>query len=98
MSGVEKNELDKKRFSLNDVQKLCVGALAVAALWYNQIRESDRIRADFREYVAVQTGVDKMQDFKIDQTKSTMKMLFENFGNHLDRSALKPEDIHIESE
>ena len=95
---METKEADKKRFSLNDLQKMCMGVIAVAGLWYNQIRESYHIRADFREFVAVQAGVDKIQDYKIQESENNLTILIDRFDNHLNSSGVKPDEIKVESE
>lgn len=91
-------EVDRKRFSLNDLQKMCMGVIAVAGLWYNQIRESDHIRADFREFVAVQAGVDKIQDYKIEENENGLTILINRFDFHINSVGIKSDEPHIESE
>jgi predicted nucleotidyltransferase len=91
------SDLEKKRYSFSDLQKLGMLAVAVIGIWWNQERNTESIRSDFRVFVATQQGVDNLQQASIEQnTRDIANTVIK--VELLNREGTLPKGLKIESE
>lgn len=83
-------DVSKLKFQLNDIHKIIIGVVAWCGMYFG-------LKSDLREYIALQKGVNDVQDLRIQNLEHKASEPSMSYYP-ISRDAALPKEIKIESE
>lgn len=81
-------DVNKLKFQLNDLHKIIIGVVAWCGMYFG-------LKSDLREYIALQKGVNDVQDLRIQNLEHKASESSMSY-NPMSRDAVLPKEIKIE--
>lgn len=89
------SKFSEMKFSLSEIVKAITATAIACGFYYSLSNKVDEISAKLDKVIAVQYGIDQVQDLRIGRVESDLSKMIEWRSGFTSQPAMKPKEIKV---